>query len=220
MFSAVALSWFVTPGTDSIRSSPIGLEGLVPREFGGWKEVPSLLAHVDLAVRRDEKDLAAQLYDDVLARTYRGPTGELIMLSIAYGSRQRQESKIHRPELCYTSQGFEIGAVARHFLSLSPMQGSLPVKVFLASAPSRNEHVVYWIRIGDAILESAMRTRLKILGDGLKGVVPDGILVRASTLVQIGPDQPDPQATIETFLRSLMAAMGPGELAALVPPLH
>ena len=47
-------------------------------------------------------------YDDVLMRSYTNAHGEVVMLALAYGRHQRQEIKIHRPELCYTSQGYAV----------------------------------------------------------------------------------------------------------------
>mgnify|MGYP003340463721 CR=1 FL=1 len=49
-----------------------------------------------------------QPYDQTLMRTYANSHGEQIMLALAWGERQRQDVKVHRPEVCYPAQGFAI----------------------------------------------------------------------------------------------------------------
>ncbi len=47
-------------------------------------------------------------------RSYVNANGDVVMLALAYGRHQRQEIKIHRPELCYTSQELlDLAAVGR-----------------------------------------------------------------------------------------------------------
>ncbi len=47
-------------------------------------------------------------YDDVLMRAYGNSQGDIVLLAVAYGRNQRQEVKIHRPDVCYTAQGFQL----------------------------------------------------------------------------------------------------------------
>ena len=84
----------------------------IPTSFGDWREVKSAFAQVDPTVTRSGETSLNQPYDDILARTYQNSRGEVVMLSLAYGRQQRQEVKIHRPDLCYTAQGFKVASLA------------------------------------------------------------------------------------------------------------
>ena len=87
------------------------------------------------------------------------PASHRVMLALAYGVNQRQEVKIHRPELCYVSQGFKL--LERSQVALSAAQAALPVRAqrMLVQAPGRAEAVSYWIRIGDMYSTSVQPER-------------------------------------------------------------
>jgi len=190
---------------------PIGkpLAAEVPASFGDWKEVPSPFVAVSAEPRREgAQQSAIDTYDDLLSRTYQDSNGNRVMLSLAYGRNQRQEQKIHRPELCYVAQGFqvlELGDVQMPVLAVAsghPIAG----KRMLASTSGRLEAVSYWIRIGDTYSAGALNSRMYILREGLAGRIPDGILVRASMVVA---DKKDAQAVypvMEEFLFQLVSA--------------
>src|SRR3981081_4614918 len=108
---------------------------------------------------------ARWLYDQVLMRTYRRQSdGETVMLALAYGRRQAQEFKIHRPELCYYSQGYDVRFVGRSRVLLGPRFG-VDSNLLLARNRARYEPVTYWIRVGDRISLSAWETRWLIFKD-------------------------------------------------------
>jgi EpsI family protein len=141
-------------------------------------------------------------------RTYARADGARVMLAVAYGTRQRQEVKIHRPELCYAAQGFEVGAL--HAAPIVLKDGSaVNATRLVARTDRRIEPVTYWIRIGDAIAASAAQSRLAILLAGFEGRIPDGILVRVSTAETPGASRVDrAYALHEDFLRELVDAVG------------
>jgi EpsI family protein len=165
---------FVPPGTAV-------LDHVLPARFGAWSEVPTAFAPVDPFDTGGE-EAAARTYDVVATRTFRREDGTEVMLTFAYGRVQEQESKIHRPELCYFAQGYAIGDFATMRVA------DLPAASFVATSPERSETVVYWIRIGGTISASAWHTRAVLLWLGLRHIVPDGILVRASILAPQAPD--------------------------------
>ncbi|MFX5777044.1 exosortase-associated EpsI family protein, partial [Acinetobacter baumannii] len=62
-----------------------------------------------------------------------------------------------------------------------------------------------------------LAARLKIFEDGMAGRISDGILVRASTLVQEGASQADEFALQQRFLEDLQSAVGAANPGLLVP---
>jgi EpsI family protein len=127
---------------------------------------------------------------------------------LAWGSKQRQELKVHRPELCYAAQGLQIIEQKNAQLALSP-DSKLIATHMLTRGASRVEPVTYWIRIGDRISLSAWRSRMEILKEGVRGRIPDGILVRVS---QALPSTASPEGSYqvqENFLQELYAVADP-----------
>jgi EpsI family protein len=137
------------------------------------------------------------------------------MLALAYGREQRQEVKIHRPELCYVSQGFAVKGKSTEMVEIG--QGApVPVHRLLTGNEARLEPVTYWIRIGDRLVDNAWESRAAIFMDGLQGKIPDGILVRVSTVVKAGADVPAAYAVQEAFLKDLLNVLsGPAKTALL-----
>lgn len=183
MVMAIVAAWALTPKQDRVAADEVRFADLVPLAFGDWTAIPNPLAQVDLAVKRDERDQASLLFDEVLSRSYRNSAGDIVMLSIAYGRQQRQELKIHRPELCYAAQGFRVSRMSEGGIVESASSGRSYGRSMLAVAPNRVEPVSYWIRIGDVLSDSAWTTRLSIFQEGLQGSVVDGVLVRLSQVV-------------------------------------
>jgi EpsI family protein len=131
-------------------------------------------------------------------------SGNRIMLSIAYGGDQSDAMQVHRPEVCYTAQGFQ---VLREALSrLSTPYGQLPVKRLVASQGPRVEPITYWIVIGDEVTQGGLQHKLVQLKYGLTGRIPDGMLVRVSSI-----DRNDTRAyqLQDQFLSSMLDAISP-----------
>lgn len=204
MFLSLVLTHFLAPRNLLVPTQP-DLEKITPSNFGDWREVKSNLIQVGLTTNTDEKTKDMDNpYDQVLMRTYVNSKGQRVMLALAWGQKQQQEVKIHRPELCYSAQGFVVDSIKRHDFNLTSL-GNKPVvgKQMLARHGQIIEAVNYWIRIGDYYSESAFFTRLNILKAGLSGEVYDGILVRVSSYA-------DPNNTTaafdlnENFLKELL----------------
>ena len=187
----------------------LNLSHRLPAAIGDWTEIPTAQDVVDPS-DSGAQDSANQIYDKVEYHTYRRADGTQVVLTLAYRRVQEQESKIHRPELCYFAQGFVIS----HPQPVSILTGGdrLPAVTFHARSPQRSETVVYWIRIGDIISTSAWSTRSYLVRLGLRRHVPDGLLVRASIESPPGADAAAAQADVATatqFLGRLAdAAMG------------
>jgi EpsI family protein len=181
----------------------------IPAQFGDWKEVSGVADQIDPGKGTADEPNMDRPYDDVLMRTYQNSRGDVVLLALAYGRNQRQEVKIHRPDVCYTAQGFQL--VKRSSMAL-PMSGTEGAPIqgmrMLVKAPGRVEAVSYWIRIGDLYSRSAWQTRTHIFTEGLHGRVVDGILVRVS---QVVPDAASATtqrfALQEDFLAQLVHAL-------------
>lgn len=207
LLAAAAAAFALTPKLSYVQDVP-SLEQTVPRQFGDWKEVATPFIQVDLATRRDGETTTDQPYDETVMRAYRNSRGQVVMLALAYGERQRQEVKVHRPDLCYVSQGFRILDLRPAiFDKVSGAKAPFEGKRMLASSRGRMEAVSYWMRIGELYSENAWETRGYLIKEGLAGRVPDGILVRASRPVADAAEADAAYPQLESFLVELTAAM-------------
>lgn len=176
---AAILSIVLTPRTHSVEITP-DLDKIIPVQFGDWKQIADPFTQVGLTTGRN--DLVNQLYDKVVMRTYANKTGDKVMLAIAYAREQKQDIKIHRPEVCYVAQGFQLLSKKSNLIDISAVK---PIKAqrLLVTNQTRYETISYWVRIGDDYPTGGMSARLKILHDGLMGKLLDGVLVRASIAI-------------------------------------
>jgi EpsI family protein len=200
----------------SYVDSPPSLDATVPKRFGDWVEVPSPYVQVDLSVRREGDLSTDQPYDETVMRTYRNAKGQQVMLALAYGKRQRQEVKVHRPDLCYVAQGYRVDSLVPTQFDVRRGAGAkIDGKRMIANNRGRTEAVAYWIRIGHLYSESAWETRGHILREGLQGRVPDGILVRASAPLGGPAEAAAVFPVLEAFLVDLVSAM-PADASSLL----
>lgn len=181
---------------------PISLQQAVPERFGDW--------HIDptIAPIEPSPDVQAKLdaiYSQTLSRTYVNSRGEFIMLSIAYGADQSGDgSQVHRPEFCYTAQGFQI--TLNRIGNLLTQYGNLPVRHLLAIQGQRTEPITYWITIGDKATLPGISRKFSQIAYGLTGKVPDGMLVRVSS---IDTDTEHAYRLQERFIQDMLADMSP-----------
>lgn len=176
----------------------IDLDAQVPLEFGDWVVDRSI---VPIAPSPDVQESLDALYSATLARTYRNPAGQRVMLSIAYGSDQSSEATaVHRPEFCYSAQGFRVNALGEAALTL---QGyNLPTQRLIATQGQRLEPITYWITIDEEATLPGLGRKLEQLRYGLQGKIADGMLFRVST---VGLDEAAAFKVQEEFVRSLYA---------------
>jgi len=206
MAAAAAGAWLATPRLQDMRNAP-QLDASVPTAFGDWRMVRSTVAQVD--VSQGVETVQEQPYDQTLMRTYVNSRGEQVMLALAWGERQRQDVKVHRPEVCYPAQGYAI----RRAASSAPIgtAGRVePVPTTEILAESRGggyEAVRYWIRIGNQYGGDGLAARWYILNEGFRGRIPDGILVRASQRLRSPESAAPSQALMAQFLSELVVAV-------------
>ena len=184
----------------SETKAPIVLDKQVPEAFGEWR--------VDTSIRPVVPDPTLQamlntLYSQTLARTYVNAKGERVMLSIAYGSDQSNEATaVHRPEFCYSAQGFRVKLVDKEVISIAGTQ--VPVARVLAQLGQRNEPITYWVTLDETAALPGIRRKLAQIKYGLRGDIPDGMLVRVSS-ISSSTDQSF--ALQQRFLEQMHAAL-------------
>jgi EpsI family protein len=196
------------------------LDSMVPSAVAQWKdsgEGSILQVSTSVASANGEKS-TDQPYDDLLSRTYRDGAGRIIMLSIAYGKNQRQEIKVHRPELCYPAQGMPVEGLTPVDFGITSLSG-VPVtgmRMRAVLSDGSIELVSYWIRIGSVYSQSAWATRGEIIKQGLKGRTTDGILMRVSQRVPKNADFEEVYRRQEAFAKDVVSAMSPHHRSILI----
>jgi EpsI family protein len=161
----------------SEQNRAIDLAEMIPRTFGEWREDQNKSISI---IDPQEKEMIDKIYTQTLSRTYINTDGYRIMLSIAYGDDQRDEMALHYPEVCYPAQGFVLKD--KKIGDLTTASGSIPVTRILTSLGQRNEPVTYWTIIGNRVFQGNIQKKLVEMSYGLDGVIPDGMLVRVSSI--------------------------------------
>jgi len=187
----------------------ISLEDMIPKQFADWRVDPAIAPVVPDPALQANLD---KLYNQTLARTYVNGRGERIMLSIAYGGDQSGDStQVHRPEFCYAAQGFQL--LYNVVDALGTQYGELPVRRLIATQGARKEPITYWITIGDKATLPGIGRKLMQIRYGLTGKVPDGMLVRVSS---IGGDTRREYELQNRFINELLAATSPSDRVRLI----
>lgn len=182
------------------RHPAVSLSDIVPVSFDGWTIQQSGL---QLVVDPQVQATIQKLYSQTLARTYVNGKGERVMLSVAYGRDQRDQLQAHHPEICYPAQGFQI--LSNHAGALQTAHGLMPVRrLETMLGPQRVEPVTYWLVIADNVTLGGVDKKLKEMRLGLRGLVPDGLLFRVSS---IGADSARAFALQDQFVNDLLNSL-------------
>ncbi|ODU50425.1 MAG: EpsI family protein [Thiobacillus sp. SCN 63-374] len=202
MFAAVGMAMALKPTKKIADSEPkIDLAVLIPKTFADWKIDETI---TPLISNPEQQALMNKIYSQTLARTYVNSNGDRIMLSIAYGGDQSDGMAVHKPEVCYPGQGFQIIKNAIGILSTG--EGTIPVKRLVATQGQRIEPITYWMTVGDAVAVNGFKWKLQQLKYGLTGRIPDGLLFRVSS---IQADNAKAYETQDTFIRDLLKVLSP-----------
>ena len=161
----------------SEQSADMDLEKMIPHTFGEWREEENKSVQI---VDPQQKEMIDKIYTQTLSRTYVNANGYRIMLSMAYGDDQRDGMTMHYPEVCYPAQGFVLKDKENSTLVTS--NGSIPVTRLLTSLGQRNEPVTYWTIVGNLVFRGGTQKKLAEMQYGLDGKIPDGMLIRVSSI--------------------------------------
>jgi EpsI family protein len=159
------------------------LETAIPQEFGEWHLVPNL----GLVTPSDpgayvQNELENRIYSQELARGYADAAGNVVMFLVAYGPVQDYRLKAHLPEVCYGAAGFRVSAKTvtklRYYAGAAP----LTVSRLTAEKEGRFEPITYWIKVGGDVATGVFDRQIARMKYGLRGIIPDGALIRLSTV--------------------------------------
>ncbi|MGB9128484.1 MAG: exosortase-associated protein EpsI, B-type [Thiobacillus sp.] len=201
MLGAAGMALALRPSAKLVDAvSPIDLETLIPAKFSGWKVDETIAT---LMISPELKKAVEETYSQTLSRTYINREGKRIMLSVAYGGTHGEGMQLHRPENCYPSQGFQVVKDTQAVI-MRTQYGDLPIKRLVAAQGARNEPITYWAVVGEQHTQFGWRMKLAQMRYTLTGVIPDGMLVRVSS---IDRDEAGAYDNQTDFIRSMLAAM-------------
>jgi EpsI family protein len=175
---------------------------LIPRGFGDWQELPYANKVV---VNPVQEENLMRLYSETFARTFiHKPTGRALMLSIAYGRDQSNDTQLHTPEACYPSQGFKVENRAEHAVpsAFGPIES---VQLMTTMGPQRTEPLTFFVRVGDGVARGSRDRNLARVKMALQGYRVDGMLFRVSEVSK----QADAFDLQDRFINDLLNALGP-----------
>ncbi len=207
MLITALVAYYFTPRMHlSDVKTKIDLASQIPKSFGDWQEDSSLVPILPDPQVQARLDV---LYSSTLARTYRNNAGDRVMLSIAYGSDQSSEATaVHRPEFCYSAQGFNVSDLGKATLHLGSRE--LIVQHLRGVLGSRHETITYWITLDETATLPGFGRKMAQLRYGLRGEIPDGLLFRVSSFA--ANDQKSYELQNQ-FLKDLISSMS----AAIIP---
>jgi EpsI family protein len=183
------------------------LEKILPRDFGQWHLVPN----VGLVTPSEpgaylERDLSARIYSQEVARAYADPAGNMVMFLVAYGPVQNYRLKSHLPEVCYGAAGFRVSAKTVTQLSYQEGVPPLTVSRLTAEKERRFEPITYWMKVGGEVATGVFDRQMARMKYGLRGIIPDGALIRVST---VGMSETASYKLQDQFIHDLLGALQP-----------
>lgn len=176
------------------------LEKLVPLQVGEWS-----YRDESGIVLPPQDALSDALYSGLVTRAYEAPSRMGVMLLVAYSNTQDGMLQVHRPEICYPYGGYKLSPT-RSVTIPNGVGGEIAANSFSADGISRTEQVLYWTRIGNRFPISWARQRLAVMEANLAGAIPDGMLVRVSTLA---PDMASALPDLSAFAAAMVRAAPP-----------
>ena len=182
---------------------PIELSAMIPSSFGEWQEDKNLSAQV---VDPEQREQLEKVYTQTLSRSYVNSNGYRIMLSIAYGKNQTKDAQLHKPEVCYPAQGFAVLSKTSVTLQL-PGNAVTATRLETRLGP-RIEPLVYWTVVGDRVTTTAISMRIAELRYALSNRIPDGMLVRISSIDTVTEKANQTQTA---FANELIEAINPAD---------
>lgn len=208
LLSGLILAEVLAPRELMARTGSIDLEKAIPQQFGNWKLAPNapLVTPSEPEGVVDPESKSAPIYSQEVGRTYVDSNGHIVMLMVAYGPAQNYRLKAHRPEMCYTAAGFRITEKEGGQLMYNGAQHPLKLTRLVAEREARYEPISYWMRVGNDVATGVIDRQLIRLKYGLRGIIPDGALIRVSTL-GLSKDVSFPVQ--DQFIRQLIAAVAP-----------
>ncbi len=209
-------AWCTKAVTPTIRVADtrprIVLDSAIPKQFGDWHEDVDQIAAVVNPTTQAE---LTKIYAETLSRTYVNTAGQRIMLSIAYGTEQRDNLSVHFPEGCYGGQGFAVGPTSK--FSLKTMAGDIASSRMVATLNNRVEPITYWVVVGDKAVPNSWELKKVKLAYAVKGMIPDATLMRVSSITS---NSDEGYLLQQQFVNALLAALPPNLRQHFAGVLH
>jgi EpsI family protein len=182
MVSAVGLAEFLRPSHFwADHTGEPDYERIVPHHFGDWEEMPYGKRAV---VNPVQEESLKRIYSQTFARSYINKRlGRVVMLSIAYGRDQSNDTQLHTPDMCYPSQGFRVD-VREDVDVPSPFGAVKATRLLTTLGDDRTEPLTYFIRVGDTVARGSKERNVERIKLALRGFLVDGTLVRVSEVTR------------------------------------
>lgn len=211
LIGTAALSFARLPRTPIIGLADAAAKDVIPRRIGEWAEIGS---PDDIVLPPEDERAVAAIYDEQVMRVYANDSSQAVMLLVAYARTQSSMLMVHRPESCYPGAGFTI--VSNEAVSI-PLSSKLSIegRFLTTRRDSRVEQVLYWTRFGNETPVDWDAQRWAIAAQALQGLVPDGALVRLSTVSQ---DAARSLSLLREFAAEMVRAAGSKGRGLLVGP--
>ncbi len=194
----------------------VNLEQLIPQQFNDWRilNLSSQIVNPETAAALDK------IYAQTLSRVYENGKGQRIMLSIAYGRDQSDSVGAHAPEGCYSGQGFAVNSILKG--QLNTAFGDIPVLRLLARKSDRIEPITYWLTTGKKVGYPGWETKKIKLEYALSGSIPDGLLMRVSSITSSieSTDINQAYALQTRFTNDLLTGVSPSQRLRLTGSLN
>jgi EpsI family protein len=208
ILSAGALAEVLKPRQLLASTQPApSLEISIPKDFGDWHLVPS----IGLVTPSDPggyvgEELERRIYSQEVARGYTDGAGNIVMFLVAYGPVQNYRLKSHLPEVCYGAAGFRVSKKVIDWLNYAQGAPPLSVSRVLAEKEGRFEPITYWMKVGGDVANGVFDRQISRMKYGLEGVIPDGALIRVST---VGLPEAAAYKLQDKFVHDLLGALSP-----------
>lgn len=171
------------------------LEALIPEAFADWRRL-----EIAPVVLPPEADLGPG--EAIAYRAWADSAGRVVTLVVAYGPPLGDSVRLHRPETCYRAQGYVVERRWRDVMDTGA--GEAAVIHLDTEKALRPQAVTYWLRDGDAYVQSAPRHQLLFFERGLSGS-SDAALVRVSS----NGEGESAARLHKKFLRDFVSALSP-----------
>jgi EpsI family protein len=181
------------------------LDMTIPKAFGGWRLVPEIgLVTPSEPEAYVKRDLEQRIYSQEVARGYIDTAGNVVMFLVAYGPVQNYRLKSHLPEVCYGAAGFRVSA--KTVTQLTYQDGAPPLSIsrVVAEKEGRFEPITYWMKVGGDVANGVFDRQIARMKYGLEGVIPDGALIRIST---VGLSESASYRLQDRFIHDLLEAL-------------
>lgn len=213
LLMTAAVTWARLPNRRVVAITRGEVADTIPMQVGDWTGTSS----GDLVMPAEDERKAANVYDEQVARSYvNNEKSAEVMFVLAYDRTQSGMLMVHRPESCYPGSGFTITSDEPIAIRLATGL-SVNGRYLSTQREDRIEQVLYWTRLGNEFPSTWDEERSFLALQNLRGLAPDGALVRLSL---IDADASAAKEHLTRFATELYAASGRAGRAVLGGPAN